>query len=59
MPVLLVAGELDAKFAVKATRLAEAIGPNASVELVPEAGHAVPFERPQAFAGLVATFLGG
>jgi 2-succinyl-6-hydroxy-2,4-cyclohexadiene-1-carboxylate synthase len=57
MPVLLVAGELDAKFAALAGRMAAAIGPNARVALVPGAGHAAHLERPEAAAALLEAFL--
>ncbi|MCU1491192.1 MAG: alpha/beta hydrolase [Acidimicrobiaceae bacterium] len=57
MPVLAVAGEHDERFVRLATRLAAAIGQNASRELVPGAGHAACFERPDAFGALVTSFL--
>jgi 2-succinyl-6-hydroxy-2,4-cyclohexadiene-1-carboxylate synthase len=57
MPVLLIAGALDAKFADLAGRMAAAIGPGARVELVEGAGHAAHLERPAEVAGLVARFL--
>ena len=53
MPVLLVTGEGDAKFAALAQRMAAAIGPNATVALVPGAGHAAHLERPDAFCRLL------
>ena len=56
-PVLLVAGEHDAKFAGIAREMAAAIGPSAEVALVPGAGHAVHLERPAATAALVEEFL--
>ena len=49
MPVLVVAGERDEKYAALATRMAETIGANATVQLVPGAGHAAHLERPDAF----------
>lgn len=54
MPVLLVAGEDDAKFRAIAERVAAAIGPSATTAWVPGAGHAVPLDQPQACAGLIA-----
>ncbi len=54
MPVTVVAGSEDAKFADLGARLAMAVGANASFVLVPGAGHAAPFEQPEAFARLVA-----
>jgi len=59
MPVLVLAGEHDAKFAALGQRLAAAIGPNASFALVPGAGHAAHLERPDAFLALVEPFLDG
>jgi len=57
-PTLLVAGALDAKYVALARVMAERI-PTARVEIVPEAGHAVHLERPDAFAALVGDFLAG
>src|SRR4051812_6728395 len=54
MPVLLIAGALDTKFAVLAREMAAAIGPRARAELVPGAGHAVHLERPAEVAALIA-----
>jgi pimeloyl-ACP methyl ester carboxylesterase len=57
MPVLLVAGEHDAKFRALAERMAAAIGTNATVALVTGAGHAAHLEQPDAFCWLVEQFL--
>jgi len=57
MPVLLVAGELDAKFAALAERMAGAVGPRARVALVPGAGHAAHLEQPERFGELAERFL--
>jgi 2-succinyl-6-hydroxy-2,4-cyclohexadiene-1-carboxylate synthase len=54
MPVLLVAGELDAKFRAIAERMAAAIGPSASTAWVAGAGHAVLLDQPEACARLIA-----
>jgi 2-succinyl-6-hydroxy-2,4-cyclohexadiene-1-carboxylate synthase len=58
-PVLLVAGELDRKFAGIAREMAAAIGPAARVALVPGAGHAAHLERPAETAALLEAFLSG
>jgi 2-succinyl-6-hydroxy-2,4-cyclohexadiene-1-carboxylate synthase len=58
MPVLLVAGERDEKFAALAREMAAAIGANAHVAMVADAGHAAHLERPDAFVAIVRTFLG-
>lgn len=57
MPVLLVAGGEDAKFAALAEVMAERIGGNARVALVPGAGHAVHLERAGAVVALIESFL--
>lgn len=57
MPVLLVAGSLDTKFASIAGQMATAIGPNAERVLVPSAGHAVHLERPGDFTDTVTGWL--
>jgi 2-succinyl-6-hydroxy-2,4-cyclohexadiene-1-carboxylate synthase len=54
MPVLLVAGEKDAKFRAIAERMAAAIGPAASTAWVEGAGHAVLLDQPEALARLIA-----
>ncbi len=56
MPVLLLAGALDAKFSALATQMAAQI-PQATVELVPQAGHNVHFEQPEQFTRRLAAFL--
>jgi 2-succinyl-6-hydroxy-2,4-cyclohexadiene-1-carboxylate synthase len=53
MPVLIVTGGLDAKFTVLGDRLARAIGSNASMVTVPEAGHAPHLQRPDLVARAV------
>jgi 2-succinyl-6-hydroxy-2,4-cyclohexadiene-1-carboxylate synthase len=57
MPVLLVAGERDAAFARAAGEMADCIGAQARVALVPGAGHACHLEQPAAFADVVLPFV--
>jgi 2-succinyl-6-hydroxy-2,4-cyclohexadiene-1-carboxylate synthase len=57
MPVLLVAGEGDERFTAAAHRMATAIGDNARVALVRDAGHAAHLEQPQAFVDILTGFL--
>lgn len=59
MPVLVLAGENDPAYAEIGERLAAAIGGNALMLLVPDSGHAVPFEQPETFARLVRAFVSG
>ena len=54
--VLLLTGALDDKYCALARRMAAAL-PCARTEVVPDAGHAVHLERPQAFAGAIRGFL--
>jgi 2-succinyl-6-hydroxy-2,4-cyclohexadiene-1-carboxylate synthase len=56
MPVLLVAGALDAKYVALAERMAGRI-PRATVEVFEGAGHAVHLEQPDAFIGALETWL--
>lgn len=56
MPVLAMAGALDAKFAAIATGMAARI-PGAALAIVPGAGHAVPLERAEDCAAEIDTFL--
>jgi 2-succinyl-6-hydroxy-2,4-cyclohexadiene-1-carboxylate synthase len=53
LPVLLVAGEQDEKFAAIARRMRERL-PRAALRLVPDCGHAPHLERPAAFAEALA-----
>jgi 2-succinyl-6-hydroxy-2,4-cyclohexadiene-1-carboxylate synthase len=57
MPVLVMAGADDDKFAALADRLVEAIGANATLELVPGAGHAAHLEQPDAFLARLRPWL--
>jgi 2-succinyl-6-hydroxy-2,4-cyclohexadiene-1-carboxylate synthase len=52
MPVTLIAGQRDAKFMALAYAMAKRI-PNATVTVVPGAGHAVHLERPDAVVDLL------
>jgi 2-succinyl-6-hydroxy-2,4-cyclohexadiene-1-carboxylate synthase len=56
-PTLVTAGEDDAKFAAEARRLVDAIGANATVVLVPGAGHSAHLERPDAWLAVVRPWL--
>ncbi len=53
VPVTLLAGERDAKFRAIAERMADAL-PDATLHVVPGAGHAVQLEQPEAVARLLA-----
>ena len=55
-PVLLVVGEADAKFRGIATSL-EARLPDARIAIVPDVGHAVHLEAPDAFGKCITGFL--
>jgi 2-succinyl-6-hydroxy-2,4-cyclohexadiene-1-carboxylate synthase len=55
VPILLVAGSLDAKFAAIASDLAGRL-PNARAQLVPGAGHACHLEQPEAFLRIARRF---
>ncbi|MCL4433343.1 MAG: alpha/beta fold hydrolase [Actinobacteria bacterium] len=57
MPVLVVAGMLDSRYAYAASRMARLIGDNAQVALIPGAGHACHLERPGAVALIIMSFL--
>jgi len=53
IPVTLIVGERDAKFRALAERMAGAL-PDATLHVVPGAGHAVQLEAPEAVAALLA-----
>jgi 2-succinyl-6-hydroxy-2,4-cyclohexadiene-1-carboxylate synthase len=57
VPVLVVVGERDAKFRALGERLVGAIGANASLVVIPGAGHAAHLEQPAAVADLLDGFL--
>lgn len=57
LPVLLVVGEHDAKFRAIAEAMAAAIGPSASIAVVPGAGHTAHLEQPAAFLATARPFL--
>jgi 2-succinyl-6-hydroxy-2,4-cyclohexadiene-1-carboxylate synthase len=59
MPVLVVAGELDEAYLAEGRRLVETIGANATLSVVPDAGHACHLEQPAAFLRIVGPFLQG
>ena len=52
MPVVVLAGERDAKFVALARRLAGAV-PEATLTVVADAGHALPLEAPAAVAAAI------
>ena len=56
MPVLLIAGELDSKYAALAAEM-QALIQEARAVIVPDAGHAVHLERPELFTEIVRDFL--
>jgi len=56
VPVLLVAGALDARFVAIARELARRL-PNAELSVIAEAGHAAHLEQPAAFRRVVVDFL--
>jgi 2-succinyl-6-hydroxy-2,4-cyclohexadiene-1-carboxylate synthase len=57
MPVLVMAGADDGKFAALAERMATAIGANAELALVEGAGHAAHLEQPERFLVIVQPWL--
>ncbi len=57
MPVLVVAGADDAKFAALAERMVDAVGANAELAVVPGAGHTVHLEQPAAFLAALRAWL--
>jgi 2-succinyl-6-hydroxy-2,4-cyclohexadiene-1-carboxylate synthase len=57
MPVLVLAGAEDKKFAALAERMADAIGESATLHLVPGAGHAAHLEHPDRFLAILRPWL--
>jgi 2-succinyl-6-hydroxy-2,4-cyclohexadiene-1-carboxylate synthase len=58
MPCLIMAGELDAKFAGIARAMTAAMA-RSTLAIVPDAGHTIHLERPAAFEHLVLEFAAG
>jgi 2-succinyl-6-hydroxy-2,4-cyclohexadiene-1-carboxylate synthase len=59
MPVLVVAGSLDETYLAHGRRLVKSIGTNATMAIIPGAGHACHLEQPGAFLEVVSPFLDG
>ena len=57
MPVLVITGEHDTKFTALGTRMAEAIGGNATHAVVPGVGHTAHLEDPGAVTAVVRSYL--
>jgi len=57
MPVLVVAGADDTKFAAEGARLRDCVGANATLELIPDAGHAAHLEQPERFRAVLRHWL--
>ncbi len=57
VPVLVISGERDGKFTALGRRLAEAVGPNATVVVVEGAGHAPHLHAPDIVAHMVRSHL--
>jgi 2-succinyl-6-hydroxy-2,4-cyclohexadiene-1-carboxylate synthase len=57
MPVLVVAGGEDEAYTGHARRLAAGVGENATLAIIPGAGHACHLERPEAFLETIQPFL--
>ena len=57
MPVLVLAGADDAKFAALAERMAAEIGANATLAFIADAGHAAHLEQPDRFLAVLRPWL--
>ncbi|MCA9738920.1 MAG: alpha/beta fold hydrolase [Gemmatimonadetes bacterium] len=57
MPVLYVVGERDGRYRAVGERVVEALGARGRLAVVPDAGHAAPFEQPDAFVTLLVRWL--
>ncbi len=55
-PVLLMAGEMDTKFVSIARQMHDRI-PHSRLKTIPESGHTIHLEQPDAFAGQLITFV--
>lgn len=57
MPVLIVCGQWDRTYTDLGARMADGIGANAQLVVVPKAGHALHLERPQEVAHVLTSWL--
>lgn len=57
MPVLVVAGEFDEKYAALGERMAREIGDNAELAIIPGAGHAAHLEQPETFLAVLRRWM--
>lgn len=57
MPVLVMAGEQDPKFTALAAQTVQSVGSNAQLVTIPNAGHSVHLEQPEATAAKINEFL--
>jgi 2-succinyl-6-hydroxy-2,4-cyclohexadiene-1-carboxylate synthase len=57
VPVLVMAGADDTKFSAEAERLTSSVGANATIALVPSAGHAAHLEQPDACTAIIREWL--
>lgn len=57
MPVLVMAGEADEKYATIGRRMVDEIGDNATLAIVPGAGHAAHLERSEEFLAALRSWL--
>lgn len=57
MPTLIIWGEDDAVIPSEHARIAHELMPGSRLELVPDAGHFIPFERPELLDRLLRDFL--
>jgi 2-succinyl-6-hydroxy-2,4-cyclohexadiene-1-carboxylate synthase len=55
LPILLLAGELDSKFCTIARQMASQL-PQTTLQIIPEAGHAIHLEQSEAFVAEVSEF---
>jgi 2-succinyl-6-hydroxy-2,4-cyclohexadiene-1-carboxylate synthase len=58
MPVLVVSGGLDERFTIAAHRMSDAIGANATLRVIADAGHACHREREPEFSAVLREWLG-
>ncbi|MCX6537064.1 MAG: alpha/beta fold hydrolase [Actinobacteria bacterium] len=57
MPVLIIAGQKDTKFATLAKRMADLIGSHAQLQIIANCGHTPQFEQPEMFLEVLSNFL--